>query len=66
MPRYTMDFDKAFDKTLGEIADGRTKAEGIRRAVASYSYLRRETKSGKLRVALVDESGVVKKEIVLP
>ena len=59
MPRYTIDFDEEFDKTLTELVkktDATTKADVIRRAVASYSYLKkqqRERKDAKLRI--VDE-----------
>src|SRR5713226_7344615 len=40
MPRYTIDFDDEFDKTLTELvktSDATTKADVIRRAVATYT-----------------------------
>jgi len=70
MPRYTIDFDDDFDKVLTDLVkntDATTKAEVIRRAVASYSYLKkqqRERKDTKLRV--VDEHDRPLQEIVLP
>jgi hypothetical protein len=70
MPRYTIDFDEEFDKTLTELVkktDATTKADVIRRAVASYSYLKkqqRERKGAKLRI--VDEHDKPLQEIILP
>jgi Arc/MetJ-type ribon-helix-helix transcriptional regulator len=70
MPRYTIDFDEEFDKTLTELVkktDATTKADVIRRAVASYSYLKkqqRERKDAKLRI--VDEHDKPLQEIILP
>jgi predicted transcriptional regulator len=70
MPRFTIDFDDEFDKTLSELVkstDARTKAEVIRRAVASYSYLKkqqRQNKDTKLRIMDKDEKPL--QEIILP
>jgi predicted transcriptional regulator len=70
MPRYTIDIDDEFDKTLSELiknTDATTKAEVIRRAVASYSYLKkqqRQQKDTKLRI--VDKNDKPLQEIVLP
>lgn len=70
MPRYTIDIDDEFDKTLAELiknTDATTKAEVIRRAVASYSYLKkqqRQQKDTKLRI--VDKNDKPLQEIVLP
>jgi hypothetical protein len=70
MPRYTIDIDDEFDKTLTELiknTDATTKAEVIRRAVASYSYLKkqqRQQKDTKLRI--VDKNDKPLQEIVLP
>ena len=70
MPRYTIDIDDEFDKTLTDLiknTDATTKAEVIRRAVASYSYLKkqqRQQKDTKLRI--VDKNDKPLQEIVLP
>ena len=70
MPRYTIDIDDEFDKTLTELVkntDATTKADVIRRAVASYSYLKkqqRQQKNTKLRI--VDKDNKPLQEIVLP
>jgi predicted transcriptional regulator len=69
MPRYTIDFDKDFDKTLSELVentDATTKADVIRRAVASYSYLKRQQRDNKDAKIVITDDGKLKKEIVLP
>ena len=68
MPRYTIDFDKDFDKTLSdlvEMTDATTKADVKRRAVASYSYLKKEQKAHKDARIVITEDGRTK-EVVLP
>lgn len=69
MPRYTIDFDKDFDKTLSELVDttdATTKADVIRRAVASYSYLKKQQRENKDAKIVLTDDGKMKKEIVLP
>lgn len=69
MPRYTIDFDDDFDKTLTELvktSDATTKADVIRRAVATYSYLKKAQKTGKNTKVALTEDDKVTKEIVLP
>jgi len=69
MPRYTIDFDKDFDKTLSELVettDATTKADVIRRAVASYSYLKKEQRAHKDARIVVIDGDKIRKEIVLP
>jgi Arc/MetJ-type ribon-helix-helix transcriptional regulator len=70
MPRYTIDFDDDFDQTLTELvktSDATTKADVIRRAVATYSYLEEGSKKRNktLKVAITEDDKVTK-EIVLP
>lgn len=70
MPRYTIDFDDDFDRMLSDLVkntDATTKADVIRRAVASYNYLKkqqRDQKDTKLRI--VDKDDRPLQEIVLP
>jgi hypothetical protein len=68
--RYTIDFDPSFDKTLSDLVKNTgasTKAEVIRRAVASYSYLKKQqAESADAKVAIVDKNNNITKEIVLP
>jgi hypothetical protein len=69
MPRYTIDFDKDFDKTLTDLVDttdATTKADVIRRAVASYSYLKKQQQTHKDAKIVITDDGKLKKEIVLP
>jgi len=69
MPRYTIDFDKEFDKTLSELVettDATTKADVIRRAVASYSYLKKAQRGNKNAKVVVTDDDKLNKEIVLP
>ena len=66
--RFTMDVGPEFDDKLSELSSRAsvTKAEIIKRAVASYAYLKDETRSGN-RVAITDrDSGVVLKDVILP
>ena len=69
MPRYTIDFDDKFDKTLSDLlksTDATTKADVIRRAVASYSYLKKAQQENKNAKVVVTDDGKLRKEIVLP
>lgn len=69
MPRYTIDFDKEFDKTLSDLVettDATTKADVIRRAVASYSYLKKAQQANKDAKIVVTDDDKLRKEIVLP
>ena len=66
MPRYTIDFDDTFDKTLNDLmkdTDARTKAEVIRRAVASYKYLKSQDNDAKVSVT---KDGKIVKDVILP
>ena len=69
MPRYTIDFDKDFDKTLTDLVettDATTKADVIRRAVASYSYLKKQQQANKDAKIVITDDDKLKKEVVLP
>lgn len=70
MPRYTIDFDDDFEKTLSDLVkntNAPTKAEVIRRAVASYSYLKKQQRQDDdLKVSITDKNNKVIKEIILP
>jgi len=69
MPRYTIDFDNDFDKTLSDLiatTDATTKADVIRRAVASYSYLKKQQQANKDAKIVVTDDDKLRKEIVLP
>lgn len=69
MPRYTIDFDDHFDKTLTDLVkttDATTKADVIRRAVASYSYLKKQQHAHKDAKVVITDDDQLNKEIVLP
>jgi hypothetical protein len=69
MPRYTIDFDKEFDKTLSELVettDATTKADVIRRAVASYGFLKKQQRDNKNAKIVITDDDKLKKEVVLP
>lgn len=68
MPRLTLDIDDKFNKNLTEMAKGTTKAEVIRRALASYQYLKAQVpdqSSGK-RVSITDALGNIERDVILP
>lgn len=68
MPRFTIDIDDKFDDTLTKLANGGSKADVIRRAVASYQYLKSEVPDGQAdkRVSITDKDGKVQTNVVLP
>jgi hypothetical protein len=60
MTRFTIDIDDQFNKTLTELAGkGGTKADVIRRAVQTYSYLKSEAPNDQnlKRVSITDVHG---------
>jgi predicted transcriptional regulator len=66
--RFTMDVGPEFDRKLTELSTDEhvSKAEIIKRAVASYAYLKAETKSGN-RVTITErETGHPLKDVILP
>jgi predicted transcriptional regulator len=69
MPRFTIDIDDKFDKLLSEIAEQKnsTKAEAIRAAVASYSFLQKQLSQDKdAKVSITNQKDEVLKDIQLP
>ncbi len=68
MPRFTVDIDDQFNKTLTELANGGSKADVIRRAVATYSFLKSEVpdQTSNKRVSISDAQGNVEKVLILP
>ena len=67
MPRMTLDMDDKFNQTLAELAQGTTKAEVIRRAIASYKYLKGELNGNDgRRISIRDASGNILNDVVLP
>ncbi len=68
MPQYSVNFSSDFDKALTDASkqQGTTKADIIRKAVASYVYLTRETNNTDRKVSITDHQGQVLKDVMLP
>lgn len=67
--QYTIDLDKNFDAKLAALADqkGTLKAEIIKRALATYSFLSDQifkNPSGKVSITMGDDG--VLKDIIIP
>ena len=67
MPRLTVDVGSDFDKVLTDLSTSKetTKAEIIRRAVASYTYLNKQVQDGK-KVSITTQEDKVVKDVILP
>lgn len=69
MAKYTIDFDDAFNNTLEDLkdtTDATTKADVIRRAVASYKVLKSESAPEDKKVSITSKDGKILKDILLP
>ncbi len=68
MQRFTIDIDDQFSKTLSNLANGGSKAEVIRKAVATYNYLKSEVPNhtSEKRVSITDAAGKVQKDVIVP
>ena len=67
--RYTIDLDKNFDNTLSALAESKntTKAEIIKRALATYSYISGQAPTGSDRkLSITGSDDRVLKDIVIP
>ena len=66
--RYTLDLDQGLDKTLSDLAEtkGTSKAEIIKRALATYKYISGETAQAGKKVSITDGGDTVLKDIVIP
>jgi len=68
MTRFTIDIDDQFSKTLEALSNGGSKADVIRRAVQTYSYLKNEVPdmTAQRRVSITDAHGNIEKDVILP
>jgi hypothetical protein len=69
MARYTIDFDDTFDTALNSLVQSTqatNKADVIRRAVASYKYLKDQTVANGTNVSITKQDGTVVKDVILP
>lgn len=68
MPRYTIDLDDDFDRKLTELQSqtgSSSKADVIRKAVASYDYLKRQVAEQDNTVSITRDNEILK-DVVLP
>lgn len=68
MPRFTIDVDDKFNDVLTELAKGGSKAEVIRKAIATYQYLKSEVPSmqSDKRVSVTDAEGNILHNVIIP
>jgi hypothetical protein len=67
--RYTIDLDSNFDKKLSDLAKekGVTKADVIRRALATYTYISGQAPmGGENKVSITNQQDEVLKDLILP
>ena len=69
MPKLTVQFGDKMNQLLEELAaeKGTTKTEIIRRALAMYRYLDKETSDGTKRVSVTSaKTDKILKDVILP
>lgn len=68
MARYTIDTDEQFDQNLNDLVNmtGGTKADVLRKALATYKYLKTEDKDPNTKVSITTKDGVITKDVILP
>jgi predicted transcriptional regulator len=67
--RYTMDLDKQLDKALSELAErkGTSKAEIIKRALATYSFISGQAPANSnTKFSITTSDDKVLKDIIIP
>ena len=68
MARFTVDTDQQFDKNLDDLIKitGGTKADVIRRALATYKYLKEQDQNPDQKVSITNKDNAVVKDVILP
>ena len=68
MARFTVDTDQQFDQNLADLVNmtGGTKADVIRKALATYKYLKTEDQNPNNKVSITNNANVVVKDVILP
>ena len=68
MARFTIDTDQQFDQNLTDLVNmtGGTKADVLRKALATYKYLKTEDQQPQNKVSITNKDNVVVKDIILP
>jgi hypothetical protein len=67
MARFTIDTDQQFDQNLNDLVNltGGTKADVLRKALATYKYLKTEDQDPQSKVSITKD-GTVVKDVILP
>jgi hypothetical protein len=68
MARFTIDTDQQFDQNLTDLVNmtGGTKADVLRKALATYKYLKTEDQQPQNKVSITNKDNVVVKDVILP
>ena len=68
MARFTIDTDQQFDQNLNDLVNmtGGTKADVLRRALATYKYLKTEDQQPENKVSITNKDNAVVKDVILP
>jgi len=68
LARFTIDTDQQFDRNLDELVNmtGGTKADVLRKALATYKYLKTENQDSQNKVSITNKDNVVMKGVILP
>ncbi|HVI07854.1 MAG TPA: hypothetical protein VND65_06125 [Candidatus Binatia bacterium] len=68
MARFTIDTDQQFDRNLADLVKltGGTKADVLRKALATYKYLKTEDQSPDNKVSITDKNNTIVKDVILP
>jgi hypothetical protein len=68
MARFTIDTDQQFDQNLDDLVTmtGGTKADVLRKALATYKYLKNEDREPQNKVSITNKDNVVLKDVILP
>jgi hypothetical protein len=68
MARFTIDTDQQFDQNLNDLVNmtGGTKADVLRKALATYKYLKTEDQQSQNKVSITNKDNVVVKDVILP
>lgn len=68
MARFTIDTDQQFDQNLADLVKmtGGTKADVLRKALATYKYLKTEDQEPQNKVSITNKDGGILKDVILP
>jgi hypothetical protein len=68
MARFTIDTDQQFDQNLNDLVQltGGTKADVLRKALATYKYLKTEDQQPQNKVSITNADNQVVKDVILP